>query len=82
MSNSKYCNQLKNLLKIQTQIIEEHIDKHKWFNHIEDKNEAIVDFIDKYAWLMRQMFCEYICEKRDDCDLLKKEAQKDKGDKE
>lgn len=69
------CTQVKKLLDLQIKMIEEHIDKHKWFNHMSDKNEAVIDFIDKYGWVMKQLFCEYICEHKNECNLLKKELE-------
>ena len=37
---------LKEILEAQIDIIERHVDNHKWFMQIEDRNEAIGDFIE------------------------------------
>jgi hypothetical protein len=61
------CKNLKTFLQIETQLINEHIDKHKWCNHIIGDEEAIVDFVGKFAWLIREIYCGSICEHRSDC---------------
>jgi hypothetical protein len=48
--------ELKDFLNVEMEIILKHIDEHKWCNHIVDKNEAIADFISKYAWIIRETF--------------------------
>lgn len=69
MSNKiKYCTNLKKLLSVECEIIKRHIDDHKWFNAIADKETAICDFIEKYAWLMREVYCGSVCEKRYECE--------------
>ena len=59
-------------MKIQREIISRHIDDHKWLNGIADKNEGIADFVKKYAWVIRETFCSYMCENKDTCQLWKK----------
>ena len=61
------CTKLPDLLKVETRIIHEHISEHKWFNGIQNEDEAIIDFINKFGWLMRELYCEYICEERENC---------------
>jgi len=51
------CNNVKLLNYVQRLIIEKHIDNHKWFNGIEDKTEAIIDFINRFAWIEKEVFC-------------------------
>jgi len=60
----KTCIHLNDLVKTERELIERHIDEHKWFHHIPNKEDGIRDFIQEYAWLMKEMFCEYVC-KRD-----------------
>lgn len=68
---SMYCNNLSALMEIQKNIIEKHIDAHKWLNGIENREEAMQDFIDKFAWLIRELYCGYVCEKRYRCKMAK-----------
>ena len=43
------CIHLGDLMQIQQKIIVNHLDEHKWCNHIADKNFAMIDFIKKYG---------------------------------
>ena len=61
------CSRLKEILDAQIDIIERHVDDHKWFLKIEDRNEAIGDFIEKYGFIMREFYCSRICEERFAC---------------
>lgn len=61
------CTKLLQLIKVQKGIIERHIDEHKWFNHIQDKNKGIADFIKKYGWIMKEVYCE-LCEDNGKCE--------------
>ena len=67
--NTTKCNHSGELIKIELEIIKRHISQHKWFQHIENEDEAIMDFVEKYGWLMRECYCEYVCPDRDKCDL-------------
>ncbi|MFA5188846.1 MAG: hypothetical protein WC460_05790 [Patescibacteria group bacterium] len=64
-----HCTNLRQLASVQSTIIKKHIDKHKWFAHIVDKQQATSDFIEKFGWIMRELYCGYICEKRLDCSI-------------
>ena len=61
------CSRLKEILDAQIDIIERHVDDHKWFLQIEDRNEAIRDFIEKYGFIMREFYCSRVCEERFAC---------------
>ena len=66
------CKRIKDVLDAQIDIIERHVDQHKWFQHIEDRNEAIRDFIEKYGFIMREFYCSRICEERFNCALAQR----------
>ena len=66
-NNINQCNELENLLKTEKYIIKKHIDEHKWFKHIKDKEEGIIDFINEYGWLMKEMYCKYVCKENKQC---------------
>lgn len=76
-NNGKVCDKLKDLLHVEGKIIQRHIDRHKWFQHIENKNTAVIDFIEKYGWLMRELYCENLCDKKGDCEAFKQTIIKD-----
>jgi len=63
------CERLKDLLNCETRIIQKHIDEHKWLQKIPDYNTGVSDFVTKYGWLMRELFCGYACEDRENCHL-------------
>jgi len=64
-----HCIHLNELSKVQSIIIKKHIDQHKWFAHIPDRQVAISDFIEKFGWIMRELYCGYICADRFDCSI-------------
>ena len=66
------CRRLKEIIEAQIDIIERHVDDHKWFQQIEDRNEAIKDFIEKYGFIMREFYCSRMCEERFNCLLAEK----------
>lgn len=75
-SMSNRCEKLDKLLECQREVITRHIDEHKWFAQEPDREKGIADFIKRYAWLMREMFCAYSCELRNECELAKKMIKK------
>jgi len=58
------CIDLENLLKDEREVIEGHIDEHKWFHHISNKEDGIKDFIQEYGWIMKEMYCKYVCKNK------------------
>jgi len=66
------CENLEQLLIIEREIIIKHIDKHKWYIKEPDLNKAVIDFNDKYGWLMRDIYCGYMCEYNNICNNYKK----------
>jgi len=74
MSETKFssCKRLNDLLKAERKVISDHIAEHKWFQHITDENDGIIDFIEKYGWLMREMYCGYACVDREGCKIAEK----------
>jgi len=61
------CEHLRELLEVELEVITKHISNHKWFNHINDESEGTIDFVQKYGWIMREMYCNYVCPDREDC---------------
>lgn len=79
MEENTKCVKLAVLMECQRDVIERHIDEHKWFKHIPDKDRGIMDFIRQYAWLMREMYCGYACEERNKCEIARKIREKKTG---
>jgi hypothetical protein len=63
------CTHLRGLLSAQKIIIERHIEEHLWFQHIPDEEEGKGDFIEKFGWIMREVYCGFICPDRLNCDI-------------
>ena len=63
------CEHLKELLDVEIAIIRKHLDNHKWCQHISDENTAVQDFVDKYGWLMREFYCNFVCQTRENCEI-------------
>lgn len=78
----KECRHLSKLLKAEIKIMRDHISEHKWFNHIEDENKGMIDFIEKYGWLMREMYCGFACPERENCEMAKTYIPKDSDNEE
>jgi len=65
------CTHLREFLEAEMEVMQKHIQNHKWFQHIQDDNEAYQDFILRYGWLMREMYCGFACPDRDQCPLAR-----------
>lgn len=65
------CVNLKGLLSVEYEIIQNNIEYHAWCNQFEDKEQAKIDFIRKYGWIMKEVFCKGVCPYRESCDLVK-----------
>lgn len=65
------CTRLEDFLLDQKDTIEEHIDRHKYYKHIPDKDTAYLDFIKQYGPCMRAWYCAEVCTDRIDCSIAK-----------
>jgi len=68
MSGNRSCQHLAGFMKTQLDVINKHLDEHKYLRSIEDKNEAIASFINDYGWLIRELYCTRICNNCSSCD--------------
>ena len=68
---TRKCVHLCEFLRVERNIIEKHIDQHKWCRKIPDYNEGVADFIDEFGWLMREMYCGHVCEHREECEIAR-----------
>ena len=73
------CNHLKEFIEEQKKIIGRHLDKHKWYQHIDNKEKALQDFVDKYAWIIREMYCDAACPEKSKCAAYQNYLTKIKG---
>ena len=70
------CTNFDLLATIQQEIMEKHIAEHQYLNHFEKQVDAEIDFINKFAWLIREIVCGYICSM--DCPIRR--LEKGRGD--
>lgn len=66
------CKQIHDILVAQIDIIERHVDQHKWFHGIANRDQAISDFIEKYGFIMREFYCSLVCKERFECEVAQK----------
>jgi len=76
------CKHLKKLLVAETKVIKDHLAEHKWFQHIPDENRGVADFVEKYGWIMREMYCGFACQDRFECRIARQFIQKEEKDEE
>lgn len=62
------CQRDYDLKTIKTSLLEKHLEKHKWFNQITNDEEGKKDFLEKFGWLVEQMYCRFRCDQRFTCD--------------
>lgn len=66
------CLKVSDLLKIEKNIIEKNINRHKWFKHMTDRNIAMIDFIKTFGGILKQMYCESACSYCKECQVYQK----------
>lgn len=71
MTEINSCTHLEDILKAEVPLIKRHIERHKWFKHIGNENDAMIDFIEMYGFIMREFYCTYVCDERKSCNLSK-----------
>ena len=61
------CFHLDELISVEIETIKEHLNNHKWYQHIQDDKEAMNDFIQHYGQYMREVYCSSVCLDRFKC---------------
>ncbi len=64
------CPELRRLLEVEVAIMRKHLDRHKWFRHLADDNEASLHFVHEYGWLMKEIYCA-CCKLSETCEHAK-----------
>lgn len=62
------CPELQELITTEIPIVRKHLERHKWFKHIPDDNLAAIDFLERYGWIMKELYCTSGCKKKDTCE--------------
>jgi hypothetical protein len=66
---SDKCEDLAAFMRTQKDVIQKHLDEHIYLRKITTKDEALQSFIADYGWLIRELYCTRICEKRVGCKI-------------
>lgn len=66
---SDKCERLLAFMLTQKDVVQKHLEEHKYLRKIENKDEALGSFIGDYGWLIRELYCTRICENRNDCTI-------------
>lgn len=56
-------------MKTQLDVVSKHIEEHKYLRSMTDKQQALESFIKDYGWLIRELYCTRICDKRNECEI-------------
>jgi len=65
----KYCSELEKVIEMDIKLINEHFENHAWYNHITDKEQAKIDYVEKYMALAKEMYCVHVCDKSYECEI-------------
>lgn len=68
-TRSDICMHLAELMRFEVAFIKKHLADHKWFQHIPNEVDGVADFNEKYGWLMREIYCAYVCKDKSACKL-------------
>jgi hypothetical protein len=72
MGKCTSCQCMPSLMKAQIEVARKHLDEHMYLRKMENKEEAMATFIQDYGWIMREMYCTRICEKKEECEIADK----------
>lgn len=62
------CKNLKRYNEFQNEIISKYLRDHVPYD-VKNKQELVSSFIFNNAWIVRYIYCKYLCEGREDCTL-------------
>lgn len=63
------CQHLHEFMQTQVDVVQKHLDEHKYLRKLADREEALESFIADYGWLIRELYCTRICELRGNCKI-------------
>lgn len=46
----------KDIIRIKLQVLKHDIKVHKWLNKIDNYEDAVRDFLDRFGWVIREMY--------------------------
>jgi len=69
------CSCFRPYILFETEIISKYLSDHTPYDH-EKKQELVREFIKKYAWCIRYIYCHYICPHKSNCELANSNLSK------
>jgi len=63
-------------LKEQKELINRHLDRHKWFRGISGREEGVGDFVVRYGEILREFFCDTACPDSATCESYQSNFKK------
>jgi len=74
------CEHIKGLVEAEVRVIRKHVNR-AGENDDPATEAAIIRFVEQYVWLIREMYCGYVCPKREGCELANGYRPEDDGAK-
>jgi hypothetical protein len=68
-SFSSGCSHLSEFMRAQIDVVQRHLDEHKYLRRMESRSEALSSFIGDFGWLIRELYCTKICSDRSQCQI-------------
>ena len=70
------CSHLGELLAAERVVLLRHVEEHAYFmgereHRGVELGEAANDYIEKYAWIMREFYCGFVCPDRFGCEIAR-----------
>jgi hypothetical protein len=69
LMNTVSCQRLSDFMKTEMEVIQKHLDEHKYLRGMDDKGAALASFINDYGWLIRELYCTKICDQKNICEI-------------
>lgn len=69
--SSQDCYHLNDIIRVMASSLAKNVDEHQKVQHISDRTEAIIDFLTKYDWIDREIYCGSTCPDREKCEFAK-----------
>lgn len=66
MIKNEVCPIAEKFNKVQAEIMQKHLEKHKWYRHIKNDLEAFLDFNKEFAPIEREVVCG-VCIHHNNC---------------
>lgn len=72
------CSHFRDFMKEQVELMKRHVDRHKFYRGIPDRQQAEIDFIENFGGLLREMYCDTACPEHEQCQDYKDYLEREK----